>query len=352
MQLYEEAKKFIMTCYDELGKSLDETTYRLTLIKDAIEREGTYELTYEELEHGARMAWRNNNRCIGRLFWQSLKVFDERKLLTTNDIASALYRHIEYATNFGRIRPTITVFHSKVRVWNHQLIRYAGYESELCVIGDPQSVPFTRVCEDLGWKGKGTPFDVLPLVIQVNEEPPQWFSIPESLVLEINIIHPDIPSFQSLGLKWYSVPMIADMTLDIGGLIFQAAPFNGWYMETEIGARNLADSNRYNMLPKVASLLCLNMKTEASLWKDRALLELNTAVLYSFKEQGVMIVDHHTAAKQFERFEQMEKDEERKVTGDWTWLIPPVSPATTHIFHSHYDNVVVKPNYFSQKNPY
>lgn len=145
--------------------------------------------------------------------------------------------------------------------------------------------------------------------------------------------------------------MISDMALEIGGIRYPAAPFNGWYMETEIGARNLADTKRYNMLPKVASLMGLDSKTDATLWKDNALIELNVAVLHSFKAQGITIVDHHTAAKQFERFEQIEADVGRKLTGDWTWLISPVSPATTHIFHSHYDDTVVKPNYFRQRVP-
>jgi nitric-oxide synthase, bacterial len=38
-----------------------------------------------------------------------------------------------------------------------------------------------------------------------------------------------------------------------------------------------------------------------------------------------------------------------KVTGNWGWLIPPLSPATTHIFHKPYPNEVVKPNFFYQK---
>jgi nitric-oxide synthase len=37
------------------------------------------------------------------------------------------------------------------------------------------------------------------------------------------------------------------MSLDCGGLVFTACPFNGWYMQTEI-ARDLADANRYNKL--------------------------------------------------------------------------------------------------------
>jgi nitric-oxide synthase, bacterial len=356
-RLYDEAKVFITTCYKELGKSADETEHRLAEIREHIKQDGTYEHTYEELEHGARMAWRNSNRCIGRLFWQSLKVFDVRNLQTTEDIVRALHHHIRYATNAGKIRPTITVFKpesqgQQIRIWNHQLIRYAGYETEHGIVGDPQSLRFTRACENLGWKGKGTQFDVLPLVIQVDGGTPRVFSIPEELILEVDIRHPELRSFDELHLKWYAVPMISDMVLEIGGIRYPAAPFNGWYMETEIGARNLADVQRYNMLPKVASLMGLDTKTDSSLWKDKALVELNIAVLYSFKTNGVSIVDHHTAAKQFARFEQMEADCGRKLTGDWTWLIPPVSPATTHIFHTQYDNTTVKPNYFRQASPY
>ena len=36
-------------------------------------------------------------------------------------------------------------------------------------------------------------------------------------------------------MKWYGVPMISDMRLEIGGISYTAAPFNGWYMGTEIG---------------------------------------------------------------------------------------------------------------------
>lgn len=352
MCLYEESRQFIVVCYHELGKSMDDTERRLADIRDSIDQTGTYEHTYEELEHGARMAWRNSNRCIGRLFWRSLKVFDERETQRTDDVVNALYRHIQYATNGGKVRPTITVLSSQVRVWNHQLIRYAGYDTGHTIMGDPHSVPFTRVCEALGWQGRNGPFDVLPLVIQVAQESPRWYPIPDELALQVPIEHPEWPGFAALNMKWYAVPMISDMALDIGGIRYPAAPFNGWYMETEIGARNLADSRRYDLLPKIASVMGLDTNSEASLWRDKALVELNIAVLHSFKERGVSIVDHHTAAKQFERFEQIEADAGRTLTGDWTWLIPPVSPATTHIFHSHYENAVITPNYFRQASPF
>lgn len=53
--------------------------------------------------------------------------------------------------------------------------------------------------------------------------------------------------FADLGLKWYALPAVSSLLLEIGGLEFPAVPFNGWYMSTEIGMRNLCDSYRYNI---------------------------------------------------------------------------------------------------------
>lgn len=357
-QLLQEAKDFILTCYRELNKTEQEIRDRIHFIQKAIENQGYYEHTFEELEYGAKMAWRNSNRCIGRLFWESLKVVDQRKLNQVNEIKDACLEHIEYATNQGSIRPTITIFKqdindtSHVRIWNHQLIRYAGYETVQGVIGDPDSLAFTKACQEFGWDGEHSHFDVLPLVIQMDGDTPELFEIPKELVLEVPLRHPMYNWFEDLHLKWYAVPIISSMRLEIGGIHYSAAPFNGWYMETEIGARDFADESRYNVLPKVATLMGLDINKNASLWKDRALIEVNEAVLYSFKEDRVSMVDHHTAAQQFKRFEEKESVCGRQVTGNWTWLIPPVSPATTHIFHKPYKNEIKKPNFFYQKQPY
>ena len=312
----------------------------------------SFSLTTEELTYGARVAWRNSNKCIGRLFWNSLTVLDQRHLLDEQAIYEALIEHIEYATNNGKIRPVISVFEPNcVRIWNHQLIRYAGYETEKEIIGDSKSLEFTKVCESLGWQGARTHYDILPLVIQVDDHKPQIFDIPKDAVLEVPITHPDY-DFSSLQMQWYAVPIISSMKFTIAGIEFQAAPFNGWYMGTEIGARNLADTNRYNYLPKIAEVLGLDTKRNASLWKDRALIELNIAVLHSYKNAGVSIVDHHTAAQQFGLFQQQEQANDREVTGNWVWLIPPISPATTDIYHQPIANTIKKPNYFYQTQPY
>ncbi len=355
-ELVSEAKAFIEQFYIENDKT--GAGMRLREFQEEIAETGTYTHTKEELVFGAKLAWRNSNRCIGRLFWNSLNVFDERDASTGDEVLDALERHLAYASNEGRIRPAITVFRPSqpgepdIRIWNHQLLRYAGYKVGGGVMGDPHSIDFTEKCEALGWEGEKTDFDLLPFVVKIGEDSPQWRPIRKDLVLEVDLRHPEYEWFTDLGLKWYGVPVISDMELKVGGISYKAAPFNGWYMETEIGARNLADVERYNLLPKVASCMGLDTTRAITLWKDKALVELNIAVLHSFKEDGVSIVDHHTAAQQFRLFEENEKSAGREVTGDWAWLIPPVSPAATHIFHKAYDNTWKSTNYFYQDKPY
>lgn len=353
MAMLNEAIEFMRMYYSETGQSEEALVGRIAEVEHEIHENGFYEHTLDELKFGAQVGWRNSNKCIGRLFWQTMQLLDQRQLRDEQDIFHALLEHIEFATNGGRIRPTITVFSQRdVRVWNHQLIRYAGYETVDGIVGDPDSVAFTKKCEQLGWQGQGGRFDVLPLVIQVEDRAPQIFDIPAEYILEVPIRHPEFEWFEELELKWYAVPMISNMKLEVGGITYAAAPFNGWYMGTEIGARNLADDYRYNMLPIIAEKMGLNTVSNSTLWKDRALVELNAAVLYSYKEDDVSIVDHHTAAQQFKRFETNEQIAGRDVTGNWTWLIPPLSPATTHVFHKPYDNERKTPNYFYQKAPY
>ena len=47
-----------------------------------------------------------------------------------------------------------------------------------------------QLCQKLGWKGKGSRFDVLPLVLQANGQDPEWFVIPDELVLQVPLAHP------------------------------------------------------------------------------------------------------------------------------------------------------------------
>jgi nitric-oxide synthase, bacterial len=347
--LQQEAEAFIHQMYREKGKP-EAAGGRIREIEKEIQATGTYTHTYEELSYGAKLAWRNSNKCIGRLFWENLHVFDARHIHSAEKAAEAAREHLRFAAGDGKIRPTVTVFPQRnldgedpLFFHNHQLIRYAGYETGR---GDPHSLETTHLAESLGWRGSGGDFDLLPLLIQEGEDIHMFPLDQKQDVQEIDIVHPEEEKFKELGLKWYTVPAISDMAMNIGGITYGAAPFNGWYMGTEIAARNFADSFRYDKLKQTAEMLGLNTSKISTLWKDRALVELNRAVLYSFQEAGAGIVDHHTASEQFRLFCGKENQLGRKVTGDWTWLIPPVSPASVHIFHEAYDNMVKTPNFF------
>ncbi|TWF77563.1 nitric oxide synthase oxygenase subunit [Pseudonocardia hierapolitana] len=87
--------------------------------------------------------------------------------------------------------------------------------------------------------------------------------------------------------------------LEIGGVTYPAAPFNGWYLGTEIGARNLVDADRYDLLPVIAERLGLDTSSERTLWRDRALVEMVRAVQDSFDLAGVTMADHHNESRRF-----------------------------------------------------
>ena len=350
-----QAEAFLRDAYAELGRT-DELPRRLREVSEEIAATGTWTPDTAELTHGARMAWRNSNRCIGRIYWKSLKVIDARTADSPQEVFDALDRHIDYAFNGGQIRSVVTVFRTMrtgddrpPRIVNHQLLRYAGYaRTDGGCLGDPAERALTEHCRQLGWQGEGTAFDFLPMVLRWPGYPEQWRMpvIPEGM--RVPILHPEFPWFADLGLQWYALPVISEMMLEIGGLQFTAAPFNGWYMGTEIGSRNFGDAGRYDALPAVARGMGLDMGSRHSLWKDRALVELNRAVIFSFEKAGVRITDHHEAAELFVQFEESERKQGRDLHADWSWIVPPMSPSSTPVFHRSYDNTVKGPNFYYQ----
>lgn len=52
------------------------------------------------------------------------------------------------------------------------------------------------------------------------------------------------------------------------------------------------------------------------------------------------------------RFEALEREKGREATGRWSWLIPPLSPATTPIWHRSWSDAENKPCYSYQQAPY
>jgi nitric-oxide synthase len=317
---------------------------RIREVLASIDETGTYTHSPAELTFGAKVAWRNASRCIGRLYWQSLLVRDRRDASSPEAVFGELLGHLRAATNDGRIRPLITVFAPQgprgpgVRIWNEQLVRYAGYtRPDGSVTGDPRYTGFTETVTGMGWRGAGGRFDLLPVVVELPGQPPRWFDLPRAEVLEVPIRHPHLWWFEELDVRWHAVPAISNMRLDVGGVSYPAAPFNGWYMGTEIGARNLADADRYDLLPEIARRLGLDTRSDRTLWRDRALVELNLAVLWSFDQAGVRMSDHHTESARFLTHIGREEKAGRKVPADWSWIVPPVSGGLTPVYHRYYD---------------
>jgi nitric-oxide synthase len=347
-----EAEAFLRLFHTE-NPGVGDLHTRLSVVAAEIAATGTYTHTTAELTFGARVAWRNSSRCIGRLYWRSLRVFDRRDIHDADGIFTHLVEHLRSATNDGNVRPTITIFppaqpgHPYARVWNEQLIRYAGHRrADGSVVGDPRYTHFTSAVTAMGWIGKGTAFDILPLVIDTPAEGPRLFDLPEDAVSEVPLAHPEYPWFAELDLRWHIVPTISHMRLTIGGIHYPCAPFNGWYMGAEIGARNLADTDRYDLLPVVATRLDLDTSSEGSLWRDRALVELNIAVLHSFTTAGAQISNHHTEAERFCTHVDREARAGRAVPADWTWIVPPMSGAATPVFHRYYHEADLRPNFY------
>ena len=90
-------------------------------------------------------------------------------------------------------------------------------------MGDPVNLSFTALCVKLGWTPPSTKsdFDILPLILSDNiigHDRPQVFEIPPDAILEAPIHHPEHELFSSLNLRWYALPAISNMGIDIGGV--------------------------------------------------------------------------------------------------------------------------------------
>ncbi|MDB4384300.1 nitric oxide synthase oxygenase, partial [Akkermansiaceae bacterium] len=109
-----------------------------------------------------------------------------------------------------------------------------------------------------------------------------------------------------------------------------------------------ADSNRYNLLPKIAARLGFDTTNRRNLWKDHALIILNEAVLWSFDHDEVKIADHHRVSDDFLKFCEQEDKEGRSVSAEWSWIVPPISGSATSVFHRLYEQKPIFPNFLLQ----
>ncbi len=350
-----EATQFLTQYHHEL-KPTCELAARIEEVRAEIADTGTWTQTPDELGFAARLAWRNAERCVGRLYWNGLHLRDCRHMTRAEEVAEALFDHLRFAYHGGDLRPAISVFapgepgRPGPRVWNPQLLRYAGIRLRTGKqIGDSAQNELTRRIIKLGWEPAGTDFDLLPLVVEFPGEEPQLFELPEDCRHETLIRHPHHPWLAEMGLRWHCVPAVSDMMLDAGGVQYRMAPFNGWYLDAEIAARNFTDTNRYNLLPKIAEAMGFDLSNDRNLWRDKALLLLNEAVLHSFDRDAVKISDHHSIGHEFLEFCRNEQKAGREPHGKWMWLVPPVSASTSVLYQEPFRDVALKPAFRYQK---
>eukprot|EP00984_Skeletonema_dohrnii_P002603 scaffold912_cov121-Skeletonema_dohrnii-CCMP3373.AAC.4 len=290
-----EAMEYLELYYHERSEDMSGTKgflpkkERMAQVRKAIHETGT---------------WRNAPKCSNRKYWQQLKLLDCRDVDTNEGMYGSCIKHLTKAVACGSAEAYVTVFRPTnpgtgegPAIWNEQLLSYAAYNQDGKVIGDPKNLRFTQMLEErFGWKGppdgKQGPYDYLPLVIQSSpNDAPQLFDVPLECAPEVHIHHPEHPELSELNMRWYPIPAVCALDLTIGGIVYSAVPFNGWYANTEV-LRDLTDVSRYNMLVPVARALGLDPDTKPGdepLWKDEVMTVLNKAVYHSFKVSKIAV---------------------------------------------------------------
>lgn len=352
--LLKKAKDFLDLISKEQAWEVEDYTRRWEEIKEEVKATGTYTQSYEELAYGAQVAWRNSAKCIGRIQWSNLMLRDRRDVTDADQIFLECEEHLKMGTNEGNLQIVMTVFRPRqpkerwgIRIWNPQLVRYAAYELEDGkIMGDGANLALTKQIIKLGWQPPEpkTPYDILPLIIEVPGQQPKLYEFDKKDILEVEIEHPTIPQFKNLNLKWYAIPAIANFRLSIGGIDYSCCPFNGWYMDTEV-VRDFAEESRYDKLEEIAHLLGIDTTTEQTLWRDRAFLDLNLAVVHSFEKAKVTMVDHQNASQQFLTHNQREQKAGRECPAEWSWVVPPFGGSTCPVWHRPMRDFYLEPQY-------
>lgn len=223
-------------------------------------------------------------------------------------------------------------------IWNHQFLEFAGYEMEDgSILGDPNSTALTKSILELGWEPPQpkSRWDLLPLVIMADDDAPAMIEVPPDLSKLVAIRHPRYErEFENLDLKWVAFPALTRLGFDIGGVQYTAAPFIGWFMDAEIGVRDLADTFRYNALPQVAQALGLLgdgvedlddlPEFERLSVLSRSQQELTYAVHWSYQQAKVSMSDTLTASMKWCRYDDEFKSRNGfRLPADPYWLAPP-----------------------------
>ncbi|KAI4179222.1 MAG: hypothetical protein L6R41_007968, partial [Letrouitia leprolyta] len=270
---------------------------------------------------------------LGELYRE--KFFDTEESFT--DRLNAVLAEIRSGASEGKIRET----RQRGIVGGSWLLEFAGYEMEDgTILGDPMSVALTKEIMKIGWEPPSprSRWDLLPLVVMAEDDVPAMIEIPAPLKDLVHIRHPRYEkAFENLDLRWVAAPALTRLGFDIGGVQYTAAPFIGWFMDAEIGVRDLADTFRYNVLPDVVKALgLLDGKGEGVESLDdlpeyerlsaltQAQAELTYAVNWSYQQARVSMSDTLTASMKWCRYDDdFQAKNGFRLPADPYWLAPP-----------------------------
>ena len=183
--------------------------------------------------------------------------------------------------------------------------------------------------------GSSGMFDCLPLVLQIDpKQPPSIFELPEECLLEVPIHHPNVPEISSLGLKWYGIPAVSNITLRPRGLHYTRCT-----VQRLVHGDGDCDSKFRRREPvQLASKDCrsdgnrLFLHGGDSVARSRLGCSQLCRVVISSPVTHASIVDHHTAAASFVQWHAEELKNRGYCPGNWKWIIPPTASSTSSIY--------------------
>ncbi len=262
--------------------------------------ESGYQPTPEELAYGVRIAWRQSRNAFERPFWPDVAVRDVRHLHHPDDVAHAVFTHLELAYNGGAVRPLVTLFQADranrpgPRLWNPALPLFSSQRH-------PQQAAFVAAITKLGWHSSGDLYEVLPLVVECAGFAPQIYPVPPEKALAVALVHPEHLWFKTLNLRWNTLMAVADQPLWLAGQGDRSPLVSGVQLSRAVVAW-LQEAEGESLLLRIAGYLRLDTQRDASLWRLKAMTTLEEAVLWSFERAGVTVVETYSAARRFAAF--------------------------------------------------
>jgi hypothetical protein len=130
--------------------------------------------------------------------------------------------------------------------------------------------------------------------------------------------------------------------MNLGGIVYQNMPFNGWFMSTEI-VQNLKE--RYKGVGQdVANIIGLDIQTDP-MWRQTASCELEGMVIHTFCKNGYTIVDPMTVGQSFCTHVQRKRQQfGRNCPGQWSWIGGLAGP-TNPTWHLKMRDFLINPQY-------